>query len=194
MYSCLHSCMHVCVKADICMYARCMYACVYVCMHTCMYACMHICMYIYIYIYLHVYVYISTCICIHVCTDANIHTCTHTYIHLPDSRRRQRRREVPRVCIHAYTSKILAAARCHMYAYIHMYIHTYQILADASGGEVPRVAQPGDSALDAVVKEHMCNFHLNFGEVYWNSRLQAEHTRLVNSFVKGEEARFCFCV
>ena len=29
------------------------------------------------------------------------------------------------------------------------------------------------------------NFSFNFGKVYWNSRLQREHTRLVDSLPQG---------
>ncbi len=56
------------------------------------------------------------------------------------------------------------------------------------------MAEPGDPALNAVVKEQQCNFHLNFGEVYWNSRLQAEHRRLISNFKKGEEVRMHMCI
>ena len=46
-----------------------------------------------------------------------------------------------------------------------------QVLADASGpggaaaGPVPRIAGPGDAALEASVKQHGCTFRLNFAEV-----------------------------
>ena len=39
----------------------------------------------------------------------------------------------------------------------------------------------GPSELDVTVKENSCRFSFNFGKVYWNSRLQREHTRLVDS-------------
>jgi tRNA (guanine37-N1)-methyltransferase len=39
----------------------------------------------------------------------------------------------------------------------------------------------GPHELDVTVKESGCNFSFNFGKVYWNSRLQREHTRLVDS-------------
>ncbi len=46
-----------------------------------------------------------------------------------------------------------------------------QVLADASGpggaaaGPVPRIAEAGDAALEASVKQHGCTFRLNFAEV-----------------------------
>ena len=36
------------------------------------------------------------------------------------------------------------------------------------------------------VKEHGCSFSFDFSKVYWNSRLQSEHKRLVDIFRKGE--------
>jgi tRNA (guanine37-N1)-methyltransferase len=39
----------------------------------------------------------------------------------------------------------------------------------------------GPSDLEVTVKENNCRFSFNFGKVYWNSRLQREHTRLVES-------------
>eukprot|EP00698_Gefionella_okellyi_P019352 TRINITY_DN5919_c0_g1_i1.p1 TRINITY_DN5919_c0_g1~~TRINITY_DN5919_c0_g1_i1.p1 ORF type:complete len:448 (-),score=86.66 TRINITY_DN5919_c0_g1_i1:1239-2495(-) len=36
----------------------------------------------------------------------------------------------------------------------------------------------GDDNLETEVKQEGCVFRLNFGEVYWNSRLQSEHTRI----------------
>lgn len=43
----------------------------------------------------------------------------------------------------------------------------------------------GDSDLVAKVKESNCTFSLDFSKVYWNSRLQGEHDRLVSQFEKG---------
>lgn len=36
------------------------------------------------------------------------------------------------------------------------------------------------------MKQHGAAFRLNFGEVYWNSRLEQEHTRLVEQLRPGE--------
>lgn len=44
----------------------------------------------------------------------------------------------------------------------------------------------GDSCLETEVKQHGVTFRLDYGEVYWNSRLEAEHRRLVDSFGAGE--------
>jgi len=40
----------------------------------------------------------------------------------------------------------------------------------------------GEDRLDAEVREGHCVFRFNFAEVYWNSRLQTEHARLVALF------------
>lgn len=44
----------------------------------------------------------------------------------------------------------------------------------------------GDSDLETEVKQHSARFRLNYGEVYWNSRLEQEHKRLVDSFKRGQ--------
>ena len=44
----------------------------------------------------------------------------------------------------------------------------------------------GDSCLETEVKQHGVTFRLDYGAVYWNSRLEAEHRRLVDSFGAGE--------
>ncbi|EIE26693.1 hypothetical protein COCSUDRAFT_12364 [Coccomyxa subellipsoidea C-169] len=44
----------------------------------------------------------------------------------------------------------------------------------------------GDSDLDTEVKQHKARFRLNYGEVYWNSRLEQEHKRLVDTFRPGQ--------
>ncbi|KZF23747.1 hypothetical protein L228DRAFT_238268 [Xylona heveae TC161] len=43
----------------------------------------------------------------------------------------------------------------------------------------------GDPSLDVVVKEGDCTFHFDYSAVYWNSRLNTEHRRLVESFAPG---------
>jgi len=44
----------------------------------------------------------------------------------------------------------------------------------------------GEENLNTEVCESKCRFRFNFGEVYWNSRLQHEHDRLVNVFRKED--------
>ncbi len=44
----------------------------------------------------------------------------------------------------------------------------------------------GDSDLETEVKQYKARFRLNYGEVYWNSRLEQEHRRLTDSFRKDE--------
>ncbi|KAG1455897.1 hypothetical protein G6F46_008428 [Rhizopus delemar] len=44
----------------------------------------------------------------------------------------------------------------------------------------------GDSNMITELKENECRFKFDFSKVYWNSRLQAEHCRLVRIFKKGE--------
>ncbi|KAK9810055.1 hypothetical protein WJX72_004048 [[Myrmecia] bisecta] len=44
----------------------------------------------------------------------------------------------------------------------------------------------GDDDLETEVKQHTARFRLNFSQVYWNSRLEREHKRLVDSFRPGQ--------
>ena len=44
----------------------------------------------------------------------------------------------------------------------------------------------GVQDLETVVKEQNCFFQFDFSKVYWNSRLQFEHERLVGLFQKGD--------
>ena len=44
----------------------------------------------------------------------------------------------------------------------------------------------GDTSLETEVRQHGVPFRLDFGEVYWNSRLEAEHKRLVGQIKPGE--------
>ena len=44
----------------------------------------------------------------------------------------------------------------------------------------------GEPDLETQVKQHSARFRLNYGEVYWNSRLEAEHKRLTEGFRRGE--------
>eukprot|EP01112_Ceratiomyxa_fruticulosa_P004051 TRINITY_DN1439_c0_g2_i2.p1 TRINITY_DN1439_c0_g2~~TRINITY_DN1439_c0_g2_i2.p1 ORF type:complete len:448 (+),score=85.48 TRINITY_DN1439_c0_g2_i2:87-1430(+) len=43
----------------------------------------------------------------------------------------------------------------------------------------------GVDSLDTEVKESGCIFRFNFAEVYWNSRLQMEHDRVIQMILKG---------
>ena len=66
-------------------------------------------------------------------------------------------------------------------------VFSMEVLADqVSGGSVPRLAGASDAALETTVKQCGCAFKLNFGDVYWNSRLEGEHSRLVASFKAGD--------
>ena len=44
----------------------------------------------------------------------------------------------------------------------------------------------GDSDMKTSVKEHGCVFEFDFSKVYWNSRLQTEHKRLVDKFTASD--------
>ena len=44
----------------------------------------------------------------------------------------------------------------------------------------------GEPDLVTEVKQHSARFRLNYGEVYWNSRLEQEHKRLTDTFSRGQ--------
>ena len=44
----------------------------------------------------------------------------------------------------------------------------------------------GDPSLDVEVKLLDCKFRFNYAKVYWNSRLNTEHRRIVDLFKEGE--------
>jgi tRNA (guanine37-N1)-methyltransferase len=44
----------------------------------------------------------------------------------------------------------------------------------------------GPDELDVVVAEAGCQFRFNYSKVYWNTRLETEHTRMVGIFKEGE--------
>lgn len=44
----------------------------------------------------------------------------------------------------------------------------------------------GPDDMDVEISEGDCMFRFNYSKVYWNSRLQTEHKRLVDSFDRGE--------
>ncbi len=52
----------------------------------------------------------------------------------------------------------------------------------------------GDSDLETEVKQYKARFRLNYGEVYWNSRLEQEHRRLTDSFRKDEVCFSAMCI
>lgn len=51
----------------------------------------------------------------------------------------------------------------------------------------------GSDDLVAKVRENGCLFTLDFRAVYWNSRLEAEHRRIVDSFREGDIVADAFC-
>eukprot|EP00177_Eucheuma_denticulatum_P006251 GFKZ01011396.1.p1 GENE.GFKZ01011396.1~~GFKZ01011396.1.p1 ORF type:complete len:494 (+),score=75.88 GFKZ01011396.1:32-1513(+) len=51
----------------------------------------------------------------------------------------------------------------------------------------------GEEQLVTKVKENGCVFELDFGRVYWNSRLEREHGRIVRSLKKGDVLADAFC-
>lgn len=44
----------------------------------------------------------------------------------------------------------------------------------------------GDRDMNVEVHEGNCTFRFDYSKVYWNSRLETEHRRLVESFKQGE--------
>ncbi len=44
----------------------------------------------------------------------------------------------------------------------------------------------GPDEMDVEVSEGDCKYRFNYSQVYWNSKLNTEHTRLVNMFKPGE--------
>ena len=44
----------------------------------------------------------------------------------------------------------------------------------------------GEDQMIATTKEHGCLFNFDFSKVYWNSRLQSEHKRLVEMFAEND--------
>ena len=44
----------------------------------------------------------------------------------------------------------------------------------------------GDASLDVEVRELDCTFRFDYSKVYWNTRLNTEHKRLVSMFSPGE--------
>ncbi len=53
-----------------------------------------------------------------------------------------------------------------------------------------KIGPEHDSLMQVELKEHGCRFQLDFARVYWNSRLQGEHGRLVQQIVE-DAARKC---
>lgn len=44
----------------------------------------------------------------------------------------------------------------------------------------------GEDNMNVEIREGDCTFRFDYSKVYWNSRLQTEHKRLVDSFKSGE--------
>ncbi|KAK6083816.1 tRNA methyltransferase trm5 [Seiridium cupressi] len=44
----------------------------------------------------------------------------------------------------------------------------------------------GPDDMDVEVRENDCIFHFDYSKVYWNSKLESEHTRLIRTFQPGE--------
>ncbi|KAI5291313.1 tRNA(m(1)G37)methyltransferase, partial [Ascosphaera atra] len=44
----------------------------------------------------------------------------------------------------------------------------------------------GDPNMNVHVRQQNCDFYFDYSKVYWNSRLEAEHMRLVDKFKRGE--------
>ncbi|KAK4180376.1 Met-10+ like-protein-domain-containing protein [Triangularia setosa] len=44
----------------------------------------------------------------------------------------------------------------------------------------------GEDDLNVSCTENNCNFTFNYAKVYWNSKLESEHTRIINFFEPGE--------
>jgi tRNA (guanine37-N1)-methyltransferase len=44
----------------------------------------------------------------------------------------------------------------------------------------------GPDDMDVEVRENECSFHFDYSKVYWNSKLEGEHTRIIRMFQPGE--------
>jgi tRNA (guanine37-N1)-methyltransferase len=44
----------------------------------------------------------------------------------------------------------------------------------------------GEDNVDVLITAHDCEFKFNYGQVYWNSRLDTEHLRMIEKFKPGE--------
>jgi tRNA (guanine37-N1)-methyltransferase len=51
----------------------------------------------------------------------------------------------------------------------------------------------GDPTTETSLRENGCTFHLDFSKVYWNSRLDTEHGRIVNSLKSNDILADAFC-
>lgn len=52
-----------------------------------------------------------------------------------------------------------------------------------------KIGRQHQSLMEVQLKEHGCRFKLDFANVYWNSRLQGEHWRIVQHIVRNSEYR-----
>lgn len=51
----------------------------------------------------------------------------------------------------------------------------------------------GDGNMETCVKENGCRFRLNFSKVYWNSRLETEHNRMIRGLKADDILADAFC-
>lgn len=51
----------------------------------------------------------------------------------------------------------------------------------------------GDRNLETTLRENGCSFRLDFSKVYWNSRLETEHRRIIRSLKPGDVLADAFC-
>lgn len=51
----------------------------------------------------------------------------------------------------------------------------------------------GEDNLETTLKENGCTFTLDFSKVYWNSRLETEHRRIINSLSADDVLADAFC-
>jgi len=51
----------------------------------------------------------------------------------------------------------------------------------------------GDPSLETQVAQGRLRFRLNFGEVYWNSRLEGEHNRLTEKYFRSPQGQVVVC-
>lgn len=67
---------------------------------------------------------------------------------------------------------------------------TFKMEVDCVGSSFPGSifvqVLAGEQSLETEVHESGCRFKLNFERVYWNSRLQAEHRRIVSLLSKDD--------
>ena len=58
--------------------------------------------------------------------------------------------------------------------------------ANPSSARSPYEVLAGPDDLNVEVSDSNCIFQFDFGKVYWNSRLNTEHNRIISKFKPGE--------